>query len=238
MAQATADKGSAAQKRAAGQQSYYWTGALPRPGEFDWRVHGEKYNRQTESFDEMIKTTADRLWNGTPHHPTQIWAGKCEKYQSIPVNGHEFVAWMDRVVRQGDGGEFAKIAYPGSVVKWRDDEFEHVLRQCWRNIVRNRSGIEGGLKSLDAGKHPAIDPNDPFTRPYISERVVFDRHTDVYVASFVYIVRIADVDNSNWSVRPEEFWRLSPAQSMEDIFRQPPPSVEEAYPESKKYASE
>lgn len=238
MAQGVAEKGAGASKRGVDQQTYYWTGTLPRPGTFNWAVPSEKYNRKTESFDEFVEMTADKLWNGTQSHPTQIWAGKCERYQSIAVNGHEFTAFRDRVVRQGDGGEFAKISYPGSVVKWRDDEFEHVLRQTWRNIVRNRPGIEGGLKYLDASKHPPIDPNDPLTRPYSTERIAFDRRTDTYVSSFVYIVRVADVDDSNWNVRPDELWRLSPAQSMEELFRNPPKSVEEAYPESRKYASE
>lgn len=227
MTTAAADsRGSAAVSHSS--TSLCWYGTLPAIGEVKVRVPQTDYNEDVDGYFKWGTKNSKDAWNGKQ---TQIWLGKCPDYQSLPVAGLIFNAFTERVVRQGDSPDYAKVPWPGGIIRLTGEQYERTILGAFRHIFRVDSETgRGKLLYLDIGKHPEVDPNDPNTRPLVTEFTTFNPRTDRYVAEFVYLVKVFDPATAG-KEEPESknYHTLIPTPTMDHFFDSPPPSIADLF---------
>ena len=206
------------------KRAVYWFGMLPLEGEFEMAVPSKEPNEDGE-YISLKKITARKLWAGFEERG---WAGKAvlksdsdrdstserksptfRTLQGASLGGIAFTAWTDSVERHDQ--EIIKTAYPGIVAVLTDEQIDKVIEKSTQIVLRN-----GQLTNLMQGEHAPIDPNDPFTRPYVPKLTPLAG--DRAMAEFVYLVKL--------SVKPEDFrqseWTAHCPMNMNEFFKSPP----------------
>ena len=230
----------------------YWYGALPSSEpELETIERTRDKQVETEDFFKVTKVNPVRLWltNTDARH----WVGKCRFFQNLGVRGWNFPAFSE-IIERGATIETESIAipYPGAVAVLKADEVERVVKACFRYAVRFRAGREYMHSLRNTGKCELIDL-DLLKRPagwtdaqWVAERQripmeapQFDPDTDVLMAEFVYLNRIAvsgsiyDLFDSKGNLDIGRCVTMLPNQRIDErFFSDPPKSVSSMYPRS------
>lgn len=201
----------------------YWYGTLPAIGNVKAKIHQSEYNETVDGYFTYGDTTAKKAWNGKH---SQSWLGKCPDFQTLPVAGVTFNAWTERVVRQGDTSDYAKVPWPGGIIKLSPERYRQIVDESFRHIYRiDPASNKGKLIYLDIGKHPPIDPNDPMTKPLVVERLIMDKQTDTPVSEFIYLRKVFDLSAGQTEPKSDYYSQLIPTPLMDNFFDNPPPSI-------------
>lgn len=203
----------------------YWAGCLPTIESVTLQLLKQHKDEGEENAFENRAVTSSQMWNPKRPGEPRVWLGKCRFYQNLTVTGHEFMAYSENIVAGSEGPQADRLAWPGSLVVWSDEDLARVKQSCQEHVIRVTSqGAKprAQLLSLRQGMttrenlNPQANPKD---REVGVEKIRFHPRTDTYVGEYVYIVPMDyPVDTPR-----EEYPSLVP--TMNQFFVDPPKAL-------------
>lgn len=198
----------------------YWHGMLPAQGTFKVKKHEHTRQDSTGDYFTWVETSSEQLW-GNPSGSR--WVGRCPWRQSLSVNKLTFDAFTETLMRPvgATADVMNKISWPGAVSELDEERANHVILQCYKNVIRVDSTGHGSEVNIDQPLTYTMSPNG-------DEKVTtqkFNRRTDTPFAHYVYFIKL-DKNPQEWE--RDTYYRL--AYSWDELFRDTPKSVAEMYP--------
>lgn len=200
------------------QTALYWFGMLPATSSFKIKRPTREKDSKTNDYYTYVEVTSQELWEGEVNQ----WVGRCPWKQSLSVNGLSFDAFTETLMRPvgTQGGILNRHSWPGAVMEMDNERFQHIIRQCYRHVIRVK---DGAGKEINLDQPKSYQMLNDGTEKVITES--YNPRTDTYFAHYVYMVKM---DAKPEEYDPGTYYRL--AMPWNQFFTDCPKSVAEVYP--------
>jgi len=228
-------------------RAVYWYGMLPSTEPVTFEMPTRDRDPVTGGFFKLEKFDPWKLWDrqAMPDVHFPIFAGELRQQNTLGAGGCAFSAYTNHI--QALGEQIVHTPFPGGCKVMTEKEVARIIQGCYRHYVEFKSGVENRhnpecmIEVWDSGEGlpqpKESQQQNPLTMDLSAgQRKDFDALTDMYVADFVYLVRL-DADWRKWPVGefrrdPNGFYKnVVPAMDY-NFFSKPPKSVAEMYPPS------